>query len=148
MTLRNSGAAEAQFPLPIGHNFSRVLFERDVPVLVPFFYRKSLSYASLPRFEQARATQVGRVQSTDDVMMVPVGYQADVIEIPMEYQTLEGIEKFEQMLSDVATAPPGFDMCVGARIGPKETSPHSMEWDKAVKKTEADKKLPPAQVKK
>jgi len=144
MTLRNNGASEAQFPLPVTHNGLRVLFERDIPTIVPAFYYDQLGHASLPRFETAPKTLASMkngVKQTDDVVLVPVGYAADVEEIPDEFQTLEGIERFEQLMSHIDSAVDGYEEYVGIEIGMKDTSPHSAEWSQ-VMQAKLDAKAP------
>jgi len=138
MTLRTNGAAEAQSPLPIGHNTIRVLFERDVPVIVPAFYYEQLKNASLPRFELptpgSRKQKDGGLRTTNDTPEYrPIGYAADIVEIPMEYQTMEGIERFEDLLVSEETAPVNFEFAVGAKIGVPDISEHSEAWSEAVK---------------
>lgn len=135
VTLRNNGATEAQFPLPVTHNGIRVVLERDTPTIIPAFFLDVVKNATLPRYEKATTVDkgTGRIRSNDDVVAKPIGYATDVLEIPMEFQTLEGIEKFETLLSSADTTPPGFDHVAGAKIGPRETPPHSMSWDMALK---------------
>jgi hypothetical protein len=135
VTLRNNGATEAQFPLPVTHNGIRVVLERDVPAIIPAFFLEIVKAATLPRYEKATSVDqgTGKIRSTDDVILKPISYSADALEIPMEYQTLEGIEKLEGLLASPATAPAGFDHVVGAKIGTRETPPHSIAWDMALK---------------
>lgn len=141
VTLRNNGASEAQFPLPVTHNGIRVLMERDVPVIIPAFFLENVKNAQIPRFESAggsarRPEMHGAVKSSDDVRMVPVGYITTVCEIPMEFQTLDGISRFEELLSDPKTAPAGFEDYAHTKIGPKETPPLSIQYDAELTKTE------------
>lgn len=138
VTLRNNGASEAQFPLPVVHNGIRVQMERDVPVIVPAFFLENVKNAQIPRFEYAggkglRQEINGAVKSSDDVRMVPVSYVTTVCEIPGEFQTLDGIARFEELLSDPKTAPAGFEDYTHTRIGPKETPPLSIQYDEELR---------------
>ena len=38
ITIRNNGASEAQFPLPVTINTQRIAFDRDEPVIAPAYY--------------------------------------------------------------------------------------------------------------
>jgi hypothetical protein len=136
LTLRNNGASEAQFPLPVTHNGIRLLMGRDTPTIAPaFFAEASLKGTALVRFEETaapRETTKG-IRSVDEVSMSSLQYSADVLEIPAEYQTLEGIAEFERLLADPATAPSGYEDFVHTKIGVREMSPLSIQYDQELK---------------
>lgn len=140
LTLRNNGASESQFPLPVTHNGIRLVMERDVPVIAPAFYAEgALRGTALIRFEElgekAAANRAGQrgVRSTDEVAMAELRYSADIVEIPAEYQSLEGIAQFEQLLESPAEIPAGYEDFAGAKIGVREIHPLSVQWDQELK---------------
>jgi hypothetical protein len=140
LTLRSNGAAEAQFPLPVTPNGVRVLMEQDVPYILPAFYVNAIKACEIPRFTTRSTRKVeGRIVNTDEGIYDPVGYRVDVCEIPAEYQTLEGIQKFEELMADVKTAPAGFEDLVGTKIGVRSYPDLSVMYD-AELKAKADAK--------
>lgn len=102
MTLRNNGANEAQFPLPITVNAQRIAFDRDEPVVAPAYYVDTLDNCILPKYEKIAAGSVsgdGQVHNQDDARMVEIKYAVDLDEIDKRFQTVDGIVEFVKMVN-------------------------------------------------
>lgn len=105
LTIRNNGAAEAQFPLPVTVNTQRIAFDRDEPVIAPAYYLDTIDNCILPKYEKitpgTRVTDAGggQVHSEDDARMVEIKYTAETEEIPKKYQTVEGIVDYVKMVN-------------------------------------------------
>lgn len=102
ITLRNNGANECQFPLPVTVNTQRIAFDRDEPVIAPAYYIDTIDSCVLPKYEKAPSKADGgngQVRSEDDARMVELKYQADILEIDAKYQTPETIMDFVQLVN-------------------------------------------------
>ena len=135
ITLRNNGANEAQFPLPVTVNSERIIFGRDEPVIAPAYFLDTIDQCVLPKFEEIGSTdtvekgQAGQVKNEDNGKMVELKYNLDVTEIPTEYQTIKGIENFVDMLQD-PECPPEWDSFSKARFGQSSFNQHNYAWSK------------------
>jgi len=137
ITLRNNGAEEAQFPLPVTVNSERVAFGRDEPVIAPAYYLDTLDNCILPKYEKVASTDTAQnqsqpsnqVKSEDDAMMIELKYQAEVTEIPMEYQTVDGIVAFAEMLKS-PECPEEYEHLSRARFGQSSFNNHNYNWSK------------------
>jgi len=103
MTIRNNGANEAQFPLPVTINTQRIAFDRDEAVVTPAYYLDTLDNCILPKYEKipegARQRDGSSVHNEDDARMVEIKYSVDTVEIPKKYQTVEGIIEYVKMVN-------------------------------------------------
>jgi len=118
ITLRNSGASEAQFPLPVTINTERIAFDRDMPTVAPAYYLDTIANTILPRYEAITHPDQGggKVRNEDTHVFAGLQYSADVDEIPEEYQTVETIESFLELVHS-EDCPPSYagmrDMVMG-----------------------------------
>ena len=118
ITLRNSGASEAQFPLPVTINTERVSFGRDKPTVAPAYYLDTIANTILPRYEAITDPEQGggKVRNEDSHIFAGLQYSADVDEIPEEFQTTETIESFIELVRGEG-CPPAYaglrDMVMG-----------------------------------
>lgn len=120
--LRNNGATDAQFPLPVTHNGQRVVFNRDELVIVPAYYLDILDDAALVRYEEVAAdprsnVAPGELRSTDQAKWVGLKYAVMTYEIPEKYQTIQGIWEFAELLQTDEELPPELEPFWGARLG-------------------------------
>jgi len=103
MTIRNNGANEAQFPLPVTVNTQRIAFDRDEPVVAPAYYLDTLDNCILPKYEKvpegAIQSSDGKVHNQDDARMVEIKYSIDVEEIPDKYQNVDAIIEYVKMVN-------------------------------------------------
>lgn len=145
ITLRNNGAQEAQFPLPVTVNSERIVFDRDEPVIAPAYYLDTIDNCILPKYESIGSTdtvahgQAGQVRSEDDAVMVELKYITEVTEIPDEYQTIEGIQEFVEMLHG-PEVPPEFESLTKVRFGQTSFNQHNYAWSNMNKVKEKPKK--------
>lgn len=118
VTLRNNGAAEAQFPLPVTVNCERIVFDRDTPVIAPAYYLDTISETILPKFVEngANADAGEKVRNEDQATFIGMKYQADIEEIPDEYQSIHKIEDFALMLNS-EECPEEFEHVKNANFG-------------------------------
>lgn len=120
--LRNNGATDAQFPLPVTHNTHRIVFNRDEMVIAPAYYLDVLKDACLLRYEEIpdsarKPVAKGQLESTDQASWVGLQYQVDIHEIPDKYQTMDGIWELAELLQSDEDLPPEIDVFWGARLG-------------------------------
>jgi len=118
ITLRNNGAAEAQFPLPVTINTERISFDRDKPTIAPAYYLDTIANTILPRYEAIVNPDQGggKVRNEDSHVFAGLQYTADVDEIPDEFQTVETIDSFLELVGS-EDCPPAYaglrDMVMG-----------------------------------
>jgi len=97
ITIRNNGAQEAQFPLPVTVNTQRIAFDRDEPVIAPAYYLDTLDNCVLPKYEEIPKS--AREPGNDDqARLVELKYTAEISEIDDKYQTTDGIMEFARLL--------------------------------------------------
>lgn len=126
ITLRNNGAAESQFPLPVTVNGERIVFDRDTPVIAPAYYLDTIENSILPRFVEKTGVDEGKVRNEDQAEFIGMQYKADIEEIPDEYQSIYKIEDFALMLQD-PECPDEFAHLRSARFG--QTSFGQLSYD-------------------
>ena len=145
ITLRNNGASEAQFPLPVSVNCERIAFARDTPTIAPAYYLDTLDNAVLPRYvkkEESGQNQNGnQVRSEDEADFVGLKYQVDIEEIPMEYQTVEGIEEFFHLTRD-EECPEHLTHLRNCNFGQVSIGQLSYSWSEQNKKSKRSSRKP------
>jgi len=148
MTIKNNGANEAQFPLPISVNTQRISFDRDEAVIAPAYYLDTLDNCILPKYEKipagTRTADGSSVQNEDDARMVEIKYSVETEEIPDKYQTVDGIIEYVKMVNsdDCPQELEGFKNRL--RLGQMSFNKLNYDWSqvntpKPVKKKEVKK---------
>ncbi len=125
--IRNNGAAEAQFPLPVSVNTERIAFDRDEPVIAPAYFLDTIDNAVLPKYEEINNAEAKGLD--DQARLVELHYSADVLEIPSRFQTSDTIMDFVKLVRDVKTCPVEFSQIAGnVRLGQSSFNRHNYEW--------------------
>jgi len=143
--LRNNGATDAQFPLPVTHNTHRIVFNRDEMVIAPAYYLDVIKDASLLRYEDVNehpTVAKGQLQSTDQAVWVGLEYQVETHEIPEKYQSMQGIWEFAEMVMSEEDLPPELEPFRYARLGQQSYTKHNEDFDRMMQ--EKSKKRQPA----
>lgn len=131
ITIRNNGAQEAQFPLPVTVNTQRIAFDRDEPVIAPAYYLDTLDNTILPKYEEIPQSQKqGRYKDEDQARLVELKYHADISEIEDKYQTCEAIMEFAKLLR-TEECPTEYEQFKNrSRLGQVSFNRHNYEWSK------------------
>lgn len=142
ITIRNNGAQEAQFPLPVTVNTQRVAFDRDEPVIAPAYYLDTLDNCVLPKYEEVPANAKNGME--DQARLVELKYMADVDEIDEKYQTVDTIMDFVKLVRS-EECPDEYHQFKGAlRLGQVSFNRHNYEWsDEVMGKIKAKEKPKP-----
>jgi len=136
MTIRNSGASEAQFPLPVTHNTQRIAFDRDEPVVAPAYYVDVINDCILPKYEKVRQStdaysgqgNGGQLENKDESRMVEIKYAVDIEEIDAKYQTVDTIIEFVKMVNS-DDCPPELSAYQGElRLGQMSFNNNNYAW--------------------
>jgi len=135
MSIRNNGANESQFPLPVTVNTQRIAFDRDEPVVAPAYYLDTLDNCILPKYEKIPAGAPkddgsGQVHNQDDARMVEIKYAVDVEEISDKYQTVDGIVEFVKMVNSDECPEDLTDHRGRLRLGQMSFNRLNYEWSK------------------
>jgi hypothetical protein len=134
MTVRNNGANEAQFPLPVTVNTQRIAFDRDEAVVTPAYYLDTLDNCILPKYEKipagARTHDGSSVQNEDDARMVEIKYSVDTEEIPKKYQTVDGIIQYVKMVNSEECPPELEGFKNRLRLGQMSFNKLNYDWSK------------------
>jgi len=135
ITIRNLGAAEAQFPLPVTHNTQRIAFDRDEPVIAPAYYLDIINDTILPKYEEIRDNQGdhGHIRNNDQARLVELRYPADVVEIDDKYQTTDAIVEFAKLLRTDDCPDRYEEFKNRTRLGQVSFNRHNHEWSREMK---------------
>lgn len=130
ITIRNNGASEAQFPLPVTINTQRIAFDRDEPVIAPAYYLDTIDNTILPKYEEIPQSQqnTGSIRSNDQARLVELKYIAEITEIDDKYQTCEGIMEFAKMLRSEDCPVEYGNLKNKTRLGQVSFNRHNYEW--------------------
>jgi len=137
ITVRNNGAQEAQFPLPVTHNTQRIAFDRDEPVVAPAYYLDTLNNCVLPKYEEIPAANNKGLE--DQARLVELRYSADVEEIEDKYQTVDTIMDFVKLVRS-EECPEEYAHHQGAlRLGQVSFNRHNYAWSDQKKESNKPK---------
>ena len=139
IAIRNMGAAEAQFPLPVTVNTQRIAFDRDEPVIAPAYYIDTLFNTVLPKYEEVSEND-RRNGFTDQARLVEMRYPVDITEIPDEYQTVEGIIEFVKLINSDDCPMEFSELHNQLRLGQPSFNKHNYDWSNEVKEKLKPKK--------
>jgi len=126
--IRNMGAAEAQFPLPVTVNTQRISFDRDEPVVAPAYYISTLYNTILPKYEELKSPD----PNGDQARLVEMRYPVEIIEIPEKYQGIETIIDFVKAVNSEECPMEFSDFKGKLRLGQMSFNKHNYDWAKVV----------------
>lgn len=136
ITIRNTGAQEAQFPLPVTINTQRIAFDRDEPVVAPAYYIDTLYNTILPKYEEMR----GQDGKGDQARLVELRYPVEITEIDQKWQTTDDIIEFVRLVNS-EDCPIELENFKGSlRLGQVSFNRHNYEWSNHVKSLASKKK--------
>lgn len=128
LTVRNIGAQEAQFPLPVTVNTQRIAFDRDEPVIAPAYYIDTMYNAILPKYEELRG-QDGR---GDQARLVELRYPVDITEIDEKWQTVDSIIEFVRLVNSEDCPIELQEFQNRLRLGQTSFNKHNYAWSDEV----------------
>lgn len=137
ITVRNMGAQEAQFPLPVTVNTQRIAFDRDEPVVAPAYYLDTMYNTILPKYEEIK----NQTRDGDQARLVEMRYPVDITEIDMKWQTLEKIIEFVKLVNSEECPMELDEFKDRIRLGQASFNKHNYSWSEEVEAKLKSKKV-------